>query len=155
MAVLKEGGEDAALGHILHDADRLEAHRLPSGVRAGDNQQPPCRGEGDVERHDFLSLAPERFEEDGVDGVVPFQLPAVGEGGHAGIDLGGIARLGVDKVEPPHNFRRDKHFRYRGAQPGGKFSENTGDFAALVHFQLPGAVVYLDDLGRLDEEGLA
>ena len=59
VGIVTQRGQQAALHHKLHNAHRLETHRLTAGIRSRNDQNTVLAVERDVQGHDFLALSPQ------------------------------------------------------------------------------------------------
>ena len=155
MRIVVNRRKQSALQHVLQHSDRLQTHRLAARVGSRYHQQTRSGSQHNVERHNLAPLTPQRQQQFGMTRMIPFQFRPVGERRHTGVGLYRVARLGSHEIEPCHHLDRLLDQGYRRPQPVGQTDEYACDLAALLHLQLPYAVVGLHHLGRLYEHRLA
>ena len=59
VRIIVNGGEHAALHHILHHTHSFQAHRLATGIRTGNQEQAVFVIERDIEGHHFFAVLAE------------------------------------------------------------------------------------------------
>ncbi len=151
--VFADGDGQSALHHVLDEAHGLQAHRLASGVGAGDDEDALAAVQFDVERHGLLAVAGERERQQGVARQRPVYQRRALEVGRDGVELPCQPGFGVDEVYLGQELVGVEEFPLEWSDFGGEFLQDADDFAALFPFQFAYAVVGFHHFGRFDEHG--
>ena len=156
LGVVLHGHGQAVLQHVLHKAERLEAHRLAACIRTGD--------EGDalllvveqyVEGHHGAAHLLVAQVEQRMAGLHPVGDVLLGETRHDAVDLAGKAHLGLQEVDFAQEVVAGEQVINLGTDEVGDGSEDADNLLALLAFEFTDVVVSLDHFGWLDKDGLA
>ena len=155
LGALGCGDEHAPLEHILEQSDRLQADGLAAGVGAGNQQDALLRAQRDGERHDAAPFARERLLQQRVARLAQRQAAIVRDDRHAGHEVERRLRLGHQEVQLADEGGTAQKVGQIGTQEVGELKQDLADLALLLEVELRDVVLQLDDLGGLDEGGLA
>ena len=152
---LRGRDEHAPLEHILQQPRRLEADGLAAGVGSRDEQDALARGKGDGQGHDAFALFLQGLLEQGVAGLAQVHFPILGDHRHAGDEVEGGLGLGHQEVDLADEDGAVRQLRDAGTQGVAEFAQDARDFPRFGEAEFADLVLELDDLGGLDEGGLA
>ena len=152
---LRSRDQHAPLEHILKKSDSLQADRLTSGIRAGNQKYVLlfCQSRG--QRHDLLSLLLERALKKRVSRLAQIHLSIFRDYRHSGDEIQRYLRLGHDEVGLAEIFRSLEQFRNIWPEELSELEEYAHDLALLRELQLLDLIVQLHHFCRLDESRLS
>ena len=154
-----------ALQHILQQSYRLQAHRLATCVRAGDDKKPtiislssllfPLSSQHNIQRHHLLLLLRQRELQQRVHGLYPVDVRLLLHSRFHRLRQVGQRGLGVEEVDDAEELVGLEDLVDMRAHLVAEHGEDADDLAALLGLQLADAVVGLHHLRRLDEHRLS
>ena len=112
-------------------------------------------GELHRQRDDGLGLLLERTLEKGVARLAELQRAVRRHHRHAGDEVQGGLGLGHDEIYFSKEGRRLYEFRHIRTEELAELVQDAGNLTGLVETQFADLILHLDDLDRLDEDGLA
>ncbi len=136
---------DPALREQREQADRLDQHGLAAGVGTGDQDRELVGVQLEIERDGMI--------EQRMPSPANLQVPANLR--HEPVDLHGVPRPRTQIVERDAHLPRRGDRRGMGAQQVCQLAQYAQHFAQLGGLGGTQLVAELDDLGRLDEHGVA
>ena len=155
LRTLRGRDEHAPLEHVLQQTYGLEAYGLASGIGPGDEEYVLGGGEVHGQGNDFLAFGPEGLLQQRMTGLPEVHLPLRGYHRHARYLVQRHRRLRHYEVDFSYAYGSVDQVRHVRAQPVAELGEYPEYLPALREVQFADFVLYVDELHRLDEGGLA
>ena len=156
LGVLLHGHGQAVLQHVLHETERLEAHRLAARVGTGDESDALLLVvEQDVEGHHGAVGLPVAQIEQRMTGLHPVGDVLLGKAGHDAVDFARKTHLGLQEVNLAQEVVAAEQIVNLGTDEVGDGGEDADDLLSLLALEFADVVVGLHHFGGLHKDGLA
>ena len=147
--------EHSPLEHVLQQAGGLEADGLAARIGTGDHQDVLRRRELHGQRDYLLGLLLEGALQQGMPRLAQLERAVLGDHRHARDEVERRLRLRHYEIYLSEESRRLDELRHVRTEEVAEIVEDAGDLPRLVKAEGADLVLHLDDLHRLDEDGLA
>ena len=151
---ITDRNRQAALQHILQQANRFQAYRFTTSIRTTDKQQSLCTVQHNIQRHHMPTLLLQRELQQGMDGTNPVDNRFGLYGWFKSLSQLSPLGLGLNQVDHSQQLIRVDYLAHVRAYLISKYGKYAYHLAALFGLQLAHLVVCLNHLGWLNKHRL-